>query len=151
MQTLLSSRKTRDVCLFWVGWEAWSLCIHVWKQLYYTYNAYIVSVMRLLPLHTDDFDTCIDSYCRGGKSAATILPAGWGQTVAEDIASIMQSHELAKLVTCGCTKCSHYDEMKSWVAYDKGGCKVAADHTGLTPCPILTYPAFSVGSSPFLT
>ena len=91
-------------------------------------------VMRLFSLLTDDYDTCV-GWCTDGKEPGTIVPAGWGENAKKDIDAIEQSHEIAKLVNCVCKKCSHYNELKSWPAYDHGACKIAAEHTGLASYP----------------
>ena len=83
---------------------------------------------------TDDFNTCMAS-CADGKEPGTIVPAGWGENAEKDIDAIEQSHEIAKLVNCVCKKCSHYNELKSWPAYDNGACEIAAEHTGLASYP----------------
>ena len=64
-----------------------------------------------------------------------IVPDGFGANAEKDIASIKSSVKLATSVNCACTKCGDFDELKSWVAYKKGGCKVAADHMGLSQYP----------------
>ena len=91
-------------------------------------------MIRLFPLPTDDYDTCIAS-CADGKEPSTIVPAGWGENAEKDIRAILHSQEIAKLVHCGCTKCSHFNELKVWPAYDQGACFIAAAHKGLASYP----------------
>ena len=82
-----------------------------------------------------EYNTCIDTSCLAGKDGAKILPAGFGANAEKDIASIKRSGELATFVNCVCTKCGRFDELKSLPAYKKGGCKVAAEHMGLSQYP----------------
>ena len=90
--------------------------------------------MHTFFMETDDYGTCIGR-CTDGKEPGDIVPAGWGENAEKDIGAIEQSHEIAKLVNCVCKNCSHYNELKSWAAYDKGACKIAAEHTGLAYPP----------------
>ena len=87
--------------------------------------------MCLCSLPTGDYAICVGSCDPTGA----IVPDGFGANAEKDIASIKSSVKLATSVNCACTKCGDFDELKSWVAYDKGGCKVAAEHMGLSQYP----------------
>ena len=90
--------------------------------------------MCLCSLPTGDYAICVGS-CAPGRDSAKIVPAGWGANAEKDIASIKSSVKLATSVNCACTKCGDFDELKSLPLYKKGGCKVAADHMGLSQYP----------------
>ena len=83
---------------------------------------------------TGNYAMCV-GLCTPGKDPAKVVPAGWGANAEKDIASIKGSGELATVVNCACTKCGHFDELKALPLYKKGGCKVAAEHLGLSQHP----------------
>ena len=55
-----------------------------------------------------------------------MFPDDWGVTADSDIQTIKKRSDLAKVVDCVCNKCGNFTEVKLWVAYKAGGCKIAA-------------------------
>ena len=61
--------------------------------------------------------------CYDAKS----YPKGWGQNADNDIKFIKSSKDIATQIVCVCEKCGAFPGLKSWKAYSKGACKIAAD------------------------
>ena len=71
-------------------------------------------------------------------------PADWGQDATVDINYVRTNAFIAAAVNCACTRCGHYDIIKTWPAYAAGVCDIAqtvvADRSAWSQVVLSYYP-----------